>query len=518
MYKLFFPHCSPTLMNLFNRLILCLSLGWLPLSCPAEQLLNLPLPSDGLRYHSYSELDIQWPATHGAGSVCLWGDDRFAAVSITIDDNNTPDFPFWQQVSADNGWKLTWFVIVTPYLWDIYNNVPGSNTGYYGTALQFKTLYDEGHEVELHGSAGSMNDLSDVDYEDHVVRSINHLESVIGNKITTFAYPSGEVDRGDGTKSFLTIAGNHLISARGTSGGATPVTNQDYLQTKSMGTASNLDPATSNWAKMEQKPVNLKYSAYRGWAVCLFHKVQNQTETLTTMNFIKAGENAGKYWVKPYSHVARYAQERESSTLGVTAVSASKIAFTLTDRMHDGIFNVPLTVKFRTNGWTGAVARQNGNPVPVRMVTNAGANYALVDAVPDQGPVELRATLPDSDGDGMADVWETENGLNPADPADAALDADQDGQSNLAEYLADTHPANRNSRMTSWLERQGEHFAFAFTPLPQWASTLVEYSPDLVTWYPLTPSGVAKEGPITRWTDPDPVAARRFYRLKLTPP
>lgn len=505
-------------MNYFKGLIVCLSMGLVPVSSRAEQLLSLPLPSDGLRYHSYTELDIQWPAAHGAGSVCLWGDDRLAAVSITIDDNNISDFPFWRQVSADNGWKFTWFVIVHPYLWDIYNDEPGSNTGYFGTAADFKGLYDEGHEVELHGSGGSMNTLSDVDYEDHVLRSINHLESNIGHNITTFAYPSGEVDRGDGTKSYLQVISNYLISARGTSGGATPVTNQDYLQTKSMGTASNLDPATSNWAKMEQKPVNLKFSSYRGWAVCLFHKVQNQTETLATMNFIKAGENAGKYWVKPYSHVARYAQERESSTLTVTGVSASKIAFTLTDRMHDGIFNVPLTVKFRTNGWTGAAAHQNGNPVPVRLVTNAGATYALVDAVPDQGPVELRATLPDTDGDGMPDLWETENGFNPADPADAPLDSDLDGQTNLAEFLADTHPKNPVSRMTSWLERQGEGFAFAFSPVPSWAAALVEYSPDLVTWYPLTPSSVAKAGQTTRWTDPSPLAARRFYRLKLAQP
>jgi peptidoglycan/xylan/chitin deacetylase (PgdA/CDA1 family) len=253
-----------------------------------EQLLNLPLPSDGLRYHSYAEIDPQWPTTHGAGSVCLWGDDRFSAVSITIDDNNAPDFPFWRQVSADYDWKLTWFVIVYPYVWDIYNNVVGSNTGYSGTIQQFKDLYDEGHDIELHG-ATEMNSLSDAAYEEQVLLSIAKMESVIGNDFMTFAYPSGTID-GDSAGSYKEIIRKHLISARGTSGGATPVTNGDYLQTKSMGPGTDTTSASSFWLKMEQKPVNLKFSAYRGWAVCLFHKVNDQAATRITMDFISTVE------------------------------------------------------------------------------------------------------------------------------------------------------------------------------------------------------------------------------------
>lgn len=41
----------------------------------------------------------------------------------------------------------------------------------------------------------------------------------------------------------------------------------------------------------------------------------------------------------------------------------------------------------------------------------------------------------DADGDGMPDAWEKANRLNPADPADGALDADRDGYTNLEEYL-----------------------------------------------------------------------------------
>ncbi len=49
-------------------------------------------------------------------------------------------------------------------------------------------------------------------------------------------------------------------------------------------------------------------------------------------------------------------------------------------------------------------------------------------------------TDPDADGDGMLDAWETANGLNPADPTDAAQDRDHDGRSNKDEFIANTNP------------------------------------------------------------------------------
>src|SRR5687767_13713568 len=53
--------------------------------------------------------------------------------------------------------------------------------------------------------------------------------------------------------------------------------------------------------------------------------------------------------------------------------------------------------------------------------------------------------LADSDGDGMPDDWETQYGFGINDPADATLDADTDGASNLAEYEAGTDPQDPTS-------------------------------------------------------------------------
>ena len=52
---------------------------------------------------------------------------------------------------------------------------------------------------------------------------------------------------------------------------------------------------------------------------------------------------------------------------------------------------------------------------------------------------------PDDDNDGMSDVWEDTYNLDPLNAADATLDGDDDGLSNLNEYLAGTTPDNPDS-------------------------------------------------------------------------
>lgn len=52
----------------------------------------------------------------------------------------------------------------------------------------------------------------------------------------------------------------------------------------------------------------------------------------------------------------------------------------------------------------------------------------------------------DDDNDGMPDEWESLYGLDPLDPSDAFSDLDDDGSTNLEEYLEETDPSDAGSR------------------------------------------------------------------------
>ena len=56
--------------------------------------------------------DKVWQQTIGDANVCLWSDDKLSAFTITIDDNNEQDIPFWQAITRKVCLSIyTWFVI-----------------------------------------------------------------------------------------------------------------------------------------------------------------------------------------------------------------------------------------------------------------------------------------------------------------------------------------------------------------------------------------------------------------------
>ena len=64
--------------------------------------------------------------------------------------------------------------------------------------------------------------------------------------------------------------------------------------------------------------------------------------------------------------------------------------------------------------------------------------------------------LIDADADGMPDIFETANSLNPSNPADAAQDKDGDGATNVQEFQAGTNPGDAKSVLrVSAVERVG---------------------------------------------------------------
>lgn len=134
-------------------------------------------------------------------------------------------------------------------------------------------------------------------------------------------------------------------------------------------------------------------------------------------------------------------------------------------------------------------------------------------------------TLPqpiiDSDLDGMPDAWETAAGLSPNSNADAALDKDGDGQSNLAEYLADTNPSDPQSCFrVKRLESPGNPALIRIV----WASRPgiiyhVETSDSLLagSWVATNADPIIASSAETFWDAPVS-GARCFYRVRSVRP
>ena len=84
-------------------------------------------------------MTLVWPANPGEANICLWKDDKFAAFTITIDDNLAYDHDWWIAQGNKYGWRFTWYVCPSMI------NIPGR-----GPWSMFQTLADLGHDVQSH--------------------------------------------------------------------------------------------------------------------------------------------------------------------------------------------------------------------------------------------------------------------------------------------------------------------------------------------------------------------------------
>jgi hypothetical protein len=129
----------------------------------------------------------------------------------------------------------------------------------------------------------------------------------------------------------------------------------------------------------------------------------------------------------------------------------------------------------------------------------------------------LTVVNPDADNDGLPDAWETSNGFNPADPADATLDFDHDGQNNRDEYLAGTDPRDTQSVFKATALRNASgNILVRFAAVANKSYT-VQFRASLSTgsWTKLgdVPAGAARTVDV-----PDPAipSGTRYYRV-VTP-
>ena len=123
----------------------------------------------------------------------------------------------------------------------------------------------------------------------------------------------------------------------------------------------------------------------------------------------------------------------------------------------------------------------------------------------------------DTDGDGIPDDVELAMGLNPNNPADAALDPDGDGMTNYQEYLAGTNHQNANSYLKFEQITVGANITLTFLGASNKTySVLYKNSLADANWTKLTDVSSATTNDLKMAIDSSGGNTSRFYRL-VTP-
>lgn len=352
-----------------------------------------------------------WPAKPGEASVCLWADDKVAAVSFGIDDNLATEIPDWMEINQTyGGLNLTWNIITS----NIGGMLEPGRAPLAGGWDTWAKMLADGFRVESH----SVTHAADPVFEDgwpgpdwEAAESLLQIDTGLpGHRTTVFTPPGAALKAFNVSMNWRASVVKYYAAARGFSGPPINPANQiDYFDIRTTAAPSwfveeVLPPNAPGWVV----PLQLKNILnpdpdnryYRGWATFFTHSLGSTRADLASSSsketaalaklftFIK--KNRDDLWVGFIGDVALYGQERDTATLSTTNVDASRITLTLTSQMDPARFNYPLTIKVRLpDAWQNAKATQDGKPVELTPLHYEGAAYALVKAVPDRGEIVL---------------------------------------------------------------------------------------------------------------------------------
>lgn len=372
-------------------------------------------PADG-RLANLSEKPLQprfpltpraWPAKPGEASVCLWADDKIAAVSFSIDDNNATEVPAWLEISRKyGGLPITWALITS----NIDGVIDRGRVHGAGTWALWRSVLEKGFQIQSHSVSHVGNPVLEdgwpgPDWE--AAESKRQLDANLPGQNTRLFVPPGSAIKSFGVgANWRASLVKYYLGARGFSGSPINPANQtDYFDIRttagpSIFVADTVAPGTPNYIADNQLKSILDpaHKNYRGWASFFTHSIgpsgadlaasPNRETAALAKVFDFYNRHRDELWLGQLADVALYGQQRDTATLRTLRADASGIALELSSRMDPALFDYPLTLKVRLpDAWPSVSATQAGAPAPVSIVRNEGAAYALVKARPDRGEI-----------------------------------------------------------------------------------------------------------------------------------
>jgi len=344
--------------------------------------------------------DQTWPEKYGEASICLWEDDKLAAASFSVDDNNAADLPAWREISKRYGdLKITWFLIS--------RNIgkPGPKAAMAGTWDGWQAILNEGFQVQSH----SVTHVGDPVFEDgwpgpdwECAESRRQIDvGLPGHTTKFFAPPGGSIKEFAVSPNWRASMVKVFAGARGFTG--TPINRAnmiDYFDIRTTANPSSLvseEPQKDGFHLNDLFNANSKY--YRGWVTVFTHSIGGNPNLESSSNPINVSlakvfdfwnRHRDDIWIGFLGDVALYGQERDTATLKTDEATLGRISLTLSSKMDPRVFNYPLTLKVRVdNQWEAIEAKQDGRPISAKLINHEGAVYALVKAVPDSGQIQI---------------------------------------------------------------------------------------------------------------------------------